>query len=102
MNSNIEERVLNVASHTIKTGDTVRRTAKVFGVSKSTVHKDLTERLPEVNLDLVEQVNCVLKKNLEERHIRGGEATKRKYAEMTWVKNKGKEDLLGLASLLFC
>lgn len=58
---------------------TVRSTAKAFGVSKSTVHKDLTERLPEQSPKLYERVKSVLEKNKQERHIRGGLATKKKY-----------------------
>jgi putative DeoR family transcriptional regulator (stage III sporulation protein D) len=59
---------------------TVRQAAKHFGVSKSTVHKDVTERLPDLNRDLAAEVKLVLEVNRAERHIRGGEATKKKYS----------------------
>ncbi len=75
----IEDRVLRVAQHLIEHGATVRSAAAVFGISKSTVHKDMTERLKTINPSLYEQVSAVLLKNKAERHIRGGEATHRKY-----------------------
>lgn len=59
----------------------MRDTAKVFGVSKSTVHKDVTERLPKINRDLADRVKLVLDTNKAERHLRGGEATRRKYLD---------------------
>jgi len=65
----------------LDTTATVRQTAAVFGVSKSTIHKDMTERLPVINKELAQQVKYVLERNKAERHIRGGEATKRKYQE---------------------
>ena len=73
------ERIIEEARYIIETGATVRETAKVFHYSKSTVHKDVTERLYEINRVLHKKVKKVLDKNLSERHIRGGEATKRKY-----------------------
>lgn len=72
-------RETELARYIIETGATVRATAKVFGVSKSTVHKDITEKLKRISPALYEQVRVVLEKNKEERHIRGGEATRRKY-----------------------
>ena len=80
LNNYIEERVLDVANFTLKTGSTVRDTARLFGVSKSTVHRDLSKRLPKINHSLFTKVNEVLKTNFEEKHIRGGVATKEKYA----------------------
>ena len=62
---------------------TVRQTAKTFGVSKSTIHKDVTERLEEINPTLAKEVKMVLEKNKSERHIRGGMATKLKYEKET-------------------
>ncbi len=62
-----------------RTGATVRRAADEFGIAKSTVHKTVTERLPRVNAELAERVRKVLEINLAERHIRGGEATRKKY-----------------------
>lgn len=79
MKSYIEERILSVADYTIDHNSTVRETAKKFGISKSTVHKDLRERLPLINASLSEDVNKILDFNKSERHIRGGLATKRKY-----------------------
>ncbi|MDO4555988.1 MAG: sporulation transcriptional regulator SpoIIID [Lachnospiraceae bacterium] len=75
----IEERILSIAHYTIENNSTVRSTAKKFGISKSTVHKDLRERLPQINLELSGAVNKILDTNKSERHIRGGLATKRKY-----------------------
>ena len=79
LNIYIESRVLDIADYIIETGATVRAAASVFGVSKSTVHKDITERLRQINKALAEQVAAVLEVNREERHIRGGRATYLKY-----------------------
>lgn len=68
-----------LAKHIIDTGDTVRKTAKIFGISKSTVHKDVTERLEKVNHALSLEVKKVLDQNKSERHIRGGIATREKF-----------------------
>lgn len=81
MNDYIWQRVIDIAKYVLSTGDTVRSVADAFGVSKSTVHKDLTERLYQVNPGLAEQVKLVLESNKAERHLRGGEATRRKYQE---------------------
>ena len=77
----IEERILSIADYTICHNSTVRETAKKFGISKSTVHKDLRERLPKINVSLSDEVNKILDFNKSERHIRGGLATKRKYSQ---------------------
>ena len=79
----IEQRVLEVAKYTIETGATVRDTAKVFGVGKSTIHLDLSERLPKINRNLAEEVEIVLNTNFNEKHIRGGEATRKKYQRIS-------------------
>ena len=79
MREDLIERIIEEARYIIQTGATVRETAKVFHYSKSTVHKDVTERLYEINRVLHNKTKKVLEKNLAERHIRGGEATKRKY-----------------------
>lgn len=79
MKDYIEERALEIAKHIINEKATVRQTANVFGVSKSTVHKDVTERLPKINPLIANKVKLVLEKNKAERHIRGGRATKMKY-----------------------
>jgi putative DeoR family transcriptional regulator (stage III sporulation protein D) len=75
----IEERVVKLAEYIIDTKDTVRGTAKKFGVSKSTVHKDIACRLLNINNSLATEVRKVLDENKAERHIRGGQATKLKY-----------------------
>ena len=79
MPDTIEERAYALAVYMIETGATVRSAAKQFGISKSTVHKTLTEKLRQCNYPLYLQVREVLDKNKQERHIRGGMATKRKY-----------------------
>lgn len=78
----IEERVIETAEYMIETKATVRQTAKKFGVSKSTVHKDVTTRLASVRPELAASVREVLDINKQERHIRGGLATKEKYMHM--------------------
>jgi putative DeoR family transcriptional regulator, stage III sporulation protein D len=75
----IEERVLEVANYIINSKATIRKTAKVFGVSKSTIHKDMTERLPKINPQVADEAKNILDYNKAERHIRGGKATKMKY-----------------------
>ena len=79
MKQTMEERACELAVYMIETGATVRATARQFGISKSTVHKVLTERLPKHDPGLYAQVRKILDKNKRERHIRGGMATKRKY-----------------------
>lgn len=79
MKDYIEERVLLLANYIIETKCTVRSAAKQFGISKSTVHKDLTERLEEISQALYEEVRVILNDNKAERHIRGGLATRAKY-----------------------
>ena len=75
----IEDRACRLAVYMIENGGTVRAAAARFGVSKSTVHKDLTRRLPEVDPALYRQVKDLLERNKAERHLRGGAATRRKY-----------------------
>lgn len=78
----IEERAMELAHYIIDSKDTVRGAAKKFGVSKSTVHKDLSERILKINPVLAAQVRVILDENKAERHIRGGMATKLKYDHM--------------------
>lgn len=79
MKGNIEERACELAVYIIENRTTVREAAKKFGVSKSTVHKDIQERLPLYNRPLYLQVKEILEENKAQRHIRGGIATQRKY-----------------------
>lgn len=79
MKSYIEERAVEIANFIIENNATVRQTARQYGISKSTVHKDMTERLGELNPALARQVRQVLDINKSERHIRGGMATREKY-----------------------
>ena len=83
MKEYIEERAVAIANYIIDHNATVRQTAKKFGISKSTVHKDLSERLPAFNRPLYLQVKGVLEENKAERHIRGGIATREKYRHDT-------------------
>ena len=75
----IEERAIKCAEYIVETGCTVRACSARFGISKSTVHKDVSERLRRIDSELYERTREVLEKNLNERHIRGGIATKEKY-----------------------
>ena len=79
MKGYIEERTVEIAQYIIQNKVTVRAAAKKFGISKSTVHKDVTERLKKINPVLAEETKKVLDENKAERHIRGGEATRQKY-----------------------
>ena len=84
---NIEERAIQLAQYIINSKDTVRGAAKKFGVSKSTVHKDIAFRLLNINYALAIEVRKVLDENKAERHIRGGQATKLKYINKQSEKN---------------
>ena len=79
MPERLEKRACELAVYMIETGATVRMAAKHFGISKSTVHKDLSVRLPQCNRRLYDAVRKILDLNKQERHIRGGLATRRKY-----------------------
>ena len=83
MKDYIEERVLELAQYILENKATVRKAAKKYNVSKSTVHKDITERLSDLNPALAVRVHNVLDKNKAERHIRGGLATREKYLRLT-------------------
>ncbi|WP_440897957.1 sporulation transcriptional regulator SpoIIID [Amphibacillus sp. Q70] len=83
MHDYIKERTIRIGQYIIDTKKTVRTIAKEFGVSKSTVHKDLTDRLPELNPALAKEVKEILEYHKAIRHLRGGEATKRKYEDKT-------------------
>ena len=79
MKKPLEERACELAVYIIETGATVRSAAKHYHISKSTIHKDMSQRLPSYNPALYDQVRQVLDRNKQERHIRGGMATRRKY-----------------------
>ncbi|MCT2535105.1 sporulation transcriptional regulator SpoIIID [Aquibacillus koreensis] len=79
MHDYIKERTIKIGNYLVETKKTVRVIAKEFGVSKSTVHKDLTERLPNINPELANDVKTILDHHKAIRHLRGGEATKMKY-----------------------
>ena len=85
----IEDRAIELAHYIIDSKDTVRGTAKKYGISKSTVHKDVSERLKKINPGLAKEVREILDENKAERHIRGGMATKLKYSHLHEIeKNK--------------
>jgi putative DeoR family transcriptional regulator (stage III sporulation protein D) len=86
MNSLIVKRVLDEAEYILNTKETIREIASIFNVSKSTVHKDLHERLFDINIELFEKVDNILKYHIDIRHIRGGESTKKKYKNI--IKNR--------------
>ena len=78
----LSQRAISLANYMIENKSTVRQAAKIFGVSKSTVHMDVTKRLSMISPNLAQRVNTVLQKNKAERHIRGGIATKEKYKRL--------------------
>ena len=82
MNSIIRKRIIEEAEYMIKTKETVREISKVFKVSKSTVHKDLHERLIDINIDLFNKIKSILNYHKDIRHIRGGQSTKKKYKKL--------------------
>lgn len=88
MYSKYDKRTIKCAEYISTTGNTVRAAAKHFGLSKSTVHKDMTTKLPEIDKDLYERVREILDKNKAERHLRGGMATKNKYDAKRVLKGK--------------
>ena len=79
MKAYIKERTLQVAEHIAKTEDTVRKTAEIYHLSKSTVHNDVSTRLKKLDVDMFEEVQKVMQKNFAEKHIRGGMSTKEKF-----------------------
>ena len=87
MREYLEERPIRLGEYIIEHQSTVRDTAAVFGISKSTVHKDVTAVLPKLNSGLYSEVRAVLDTNKEERHLRGGEATKHKYELIKQLKS---------------
>lgn len=87
MDKRIIDRVLQEGKYIIKTGKTVREMADIFGVSKSTVHKDLKDRLLEIDTNMYNEVSKILKYHSDIRHIRGGESTRRKFLEKMQINS---------------
>lgn len=87
----IEKRVLSVANHINSTHDTIRKTAKIYGYSKSTVHNDVSIKLKFIDFGLWQRTKKILEENFAEKHIRGGEATRRKYQEHEQEQEEEKE-----------
>jgi putative DeoR family transcriptional regulator (stage III sporulation protein D) len=79
MKEQITKRVLNEANYILNTNNTIRTTAKEYQVSKSTVHKDISERLKKIDFELANNIDNIIKEHIDTRHIRGGEITKQKY-----------------------
>ena len=92
MREEVRLRVMRAAEYILESGATVRACAAKFGVSKTTVHKDLRDRLPRLDGELAAQVDDVLRRNLRERHLRGGEATRERFRRMREEETSG--DLL--------
>ena len=82
MRDEVRLRVIQAAEYVLETGATVRACAVKFGVSKTTIHKDMRDRLPRIDEELCARVDAVLKRNLCERHLRGGDATRRKFQRL--------------------
>ena len=91
MKDYIEERAVAIANYIIDHNATVRQTAKKFGISKSTVHKDVTDRLEDIDPSLAAKARIVLNVNKSERHIRGGLATKEKYQHRLQICSREEE-----------
>ena len=87
-----KDRCIRLAEYLIENRSTVRATAKHFGISKSTVHKDIAEKLPHVNAELFKEAKAVMELNKAERHLRGGQATKAKYRTIRGKKGVRRPD----------
>ena len=85
MSAYIIKRVINVANHIINTKDTIRETAKIFNISKSTVHKDLQERLSQIDIVKYNVVKQIMNEHIETRHIKGGESTRQLFLKKKQV-----------------
>lgn len=88
MKEDLVERVVSVANHINKTHDTIRKTAQIYGYSKSTIHNDVSVKLKFIDASLYERTKKILEENFSEKHLRGGEATKRKYMEEYKIEEK--------------
>lgn len=98
--SETRERCEELALYLIENQSTVRSTADRFGISKSTVHKDVSEKLPHINPALATEVHTLFEKNKSERHLRGGEATRRKYRQEHEVAENTNTDGYGVGSMI--
>ena len=97
-----ELRAIELGEYIVESGATVRAAAKVFKISKSTVHKDVTERLRKINPSLAEQIKMILDENKAERHIRGGEATRKKYMNIAnWNRNNNFNSKYGKDMVIY-
>ena len=92
VNPVIERRVIKEAEYIVALGATVRQTARALGMSKSTVHKDMEVRLPMISSAMAREVGQVFARNKQERHLRGGEATKRRYARLRAAQSAQEQD----------
>lgn len=93
MNELLEKRVIELGEYISDTSSTIRKTAKIYGVSKSTVHTDVTIRLKSIDPELYSKVRIILDNNKAQRHIRGGIATKNKYILKNFDLQKNKNDI---------
>ena len=93
MELELKSRILREAEHIANTQDTVRKTAKLMGISKSTVHKDVTQRLRYIDSSLYREVREILEHNKAERHIRGGLATKLKYEHLKTKRTENEKNI---------
>lgn len=93
MKANLVERTLRSAEYVVEHHATLRDAARRYGLGKSTVHTDLTKRLPRIDAALAREVHVILQYNHETRHIRGGESTRKKYADLRAQKCKGNQPL---------
>lgn len=94
MKEDLVERVITVANHIYDTHDTIRKTAKIYGYSKSTIHNDVSVKLKVIDRVLYERTKRILDENFAEKHLRGGDATKRKYLEEVSKKQIEEESSL--------
>ncbi len=88
MKEDLVERIMNVANHILKTHDTIRKTAKIYGYSKSTIHHDVSIKLKNIDFNLYQRTKQVLDENFAEKHIRGGEATRKRYKELEEIEEE--------------
>ena len=94
MKEDLVERVIAVANHINDTHDTIRKTAQIYGYSKSTIHNDVSVKLKEIDRGLYEQTKKILNENFAEKHLRGGDATKKKYLNKESLANEEIENWL--------